>query len=260
MTPTVTEGCPTVPVLKLDNLIQSYAWGSHTAIAALLGEPPSPEPQAELWMGAHPKAPSRVELDGETVSLDEAIARDPQGMLGDAVARAYGPRLPFLLKVLAAGRPLSIQAHPDLEQAAAGFAREEAAGLGRDARERNYRDRNHKPEILYALTPFTALRGFLPIDEVRRRLDVAGLGPFVPGPADTLGAREVLAFFLHLEGDALAAAHRTVLARRHRLDGPSAEWIGRLEAHYPGDRGVLAPLFLRLVTLEPGEALFTGPG
>ncbi|MEO1083281.1 MAG: mannose-6-phosphate isomerase, class I [Acidobacteriota bacterium] len=260
VTSTVASRRPTVPVLKLDNLIQSYAWGSHTAIAALLGHPPSPDPQAELWMGAHPKAPSRVDVGGEVLPLHEAIARDPEGMLGDAVARAYGPRLPFLFKVLAAGQPLSIQAHPDLDQAAEGFDREEALGLARDQRERNYRDRNHKPEILYALTPFTALRGFLPIDEVRRRFDVSGLGPFLPAPVETLGAREILAFFLHLQGDALASAHRTVLARRHRLDGLSAEWIGRLEAHYPGDRGVLAPVFLRLVTLEPGEALFTGPG
>ncbi|MEM1179859.1 MAG: mannose-6-phosphate isomerase, class I [Acidobacteriota bacterium] len=250
----------TIPVLKLENPIQAYAWGSHTAIAAFLGRPPALEPEAELWMGAHPKAPSIVELDGERLALHEAVDRRPETLLGADMAAAYGPRLPFLLKVLAAGQPLSIQAHPDAAQAADGFAREQARGLSLDQRERNYRDRNHKPEILYALTPFTALRGFRPMAEVQRRLEACGLDPLLPAPVASLGARDVLDLFLRLEGPALEMAHRRALEGRHRLDAASAEWIGRLEAHYPGDRGVLAPIFLHLLTLEPGEALFTGPG
>ena len=134
----------------LDNPIQRYAWGSLTAIPALLGKPPDGSPQAELWVGAHPSAPSRTR-SGAT--LEELIAREPQRLLGEASLVRFGSRLPFLLKVLAAAQPLSLQAHPSREQAEAGFRREEAAGLPRDAPNRNYRDLNHKPEILCALTP-----------------------------------------------------------------------------------------------------------
>jgi len=156
-------------VFTLDPKIQEYGWGSYTAISDLRGLPPSEAPQAEMWMGAHPKAPSTLELDGRTLPLHEAIAKNPESLLGADLHRAYGPRLPFLLKVLAARQPLSIQAHPDRRQATEGFAREQEAGVAIDARERNYRDRNHKPEILYALTPFSALRDFRPDDEVNER-------------------------------------------------------------------------------------------
>ena len=244
-------------VLALDNPIQSYAWGSQTAIAELLGREPTAEPEAEMWMGAHPKAPSVVRLGGEAMALHEAIARHPEALLGAEVHRAYGPRLPFLLKVLAAGEPLSIQAHPDRQQAVAGFAREQEKGIALDAGWRNYRDQNHKPEILYALTPFTALRGMRPAAELAQRLETVGLGDWLSPVASP---RDILRRFLALDGETLERALRLVLERRGALDGSSAEWIARLEAHYPGDRGVLAPVLLNLVELAPGQALFTGPG
>ncbi|MCX7014888.1 MAG: mannose-6-phosphate isomerase, class I, partial [Candidatus Sumerlaeota bacterium] len=141
--------------------IQTYAWGSKTAIPELIGQPnPGDEPQAELWMGAHPKAPSRLVCGDQRIPLNEAIAAYPREILGPAVAEAFANQLPFLFKVLAAEEPLSIQAHPNLEQAREGFARENAAGIPLDAPARNYRDDNHKPELLCALTEFFALVGF----------------------------------------------------------------------------------------------------
>ena len=159
--------------LLLDNPIRGYAWGSRTVIAALQGRAvPSPAPEAELWMGTHPGSPSRVLPAGQ--DLDERIAANPIGELGPRVAERFGPRLPFLMKVLAAAAPLSLQAHPSPAQAEEGYAREEAAGLALDDPARSYKDDSHKPELICALTPFTALCGFRPVEATRRLL--LGLG------------------------------------------------------------------------------------
>ena len=111
----------------LSGTLRPYAWGSLTAMAELFGRDPSGEPEAELWFGAHPGAPSAV-LGAEPATLDELIARDPEQLLGRETVAVHGPALPFLAKVLAAGSPLSLQVHPTREQARAGFAAEEAAG------------------------------------------------------------------------------------------------------------------------------------
>ena len=151
----------------LENTVQTYAWGSHTAIADFLGKPsPSPDPWAELWMGAHPKASSRIQDKGRRVSLIDFIAQDPFSMLGESAAKKFKGQLPFLFKVLAAETPLSMQAHPDRTQAEEGFEREDRAGIPMDAPDRNYKDSNHKPECLCALTPFSALCGFRPIHDI----------------------------------------------------------------------------------------------
>jgi mannose-6-phosphate isomerase len=145
---------------RLEGVVRRYAWGSRTAIPELLGREPDGEPQAELWLGAHPSAPSRVVSAAGAESLDACIRRDPEAVLGASVRRRFGDELPFLFKVLAAAEPLSIQAHPDRDQARAGFARENAAGLAVDAPTRSYRDPHHKPELICALTPFRALNRF----------------------------------------------------------------------------------------------------
>uniref|UniRef100_UPI0028BE40B7 mannose-6-phosphate isomerase, class I n=1 Tax=Citricoccus sp. TaxID=1978372 RepID=UPI0028BE40B7 len=141
--------------------IRDYAWGSATLLAELQGRTPTGRPEAEMWMGAHPGAPAGAvpasDPDSAPVPLDELLAADPEVLLGEAAR--YG-RLPFLVKLLAAGRPLSIQAHPTRDQARAGFAAEEATNVPASAPHRNYRDDNHKPEMLVALTPFSALCGF----------------------------------------------------------------------------------------------------
>ena len=140
---------------RLTGVIQPYAWGSLTAIAEFLGKEPTGKPQAELWCGAHPLAPSTVE--GEP--LDKVVAHDPVSVVGRASVETFGSRLPFLLKVIAAAQPLSLQAHPSREQAEAGFAREQAAGIPRDAPNRTYRDGWPKPEVLCAMVQTEALCG-----------------------------------------------------------------------------------------------------
>ncbi|GAA4759776.1 mannose-6-phosphate isomerase, class I [Citricoccus nitrophenolicus] len=141
--------------------LRDYAWGSATLLAELQGRIPTGRPEAELWMGAHPGAPAGAVPAGTPqageVPLHELLAADPERLLGEA--SGFG-RLPYLVKLLAAGRPLSIQAHPTLDQARAGFAAEEAAGVPASAPQRNYKDDNHKPEMVVALTPFAALCGF----------------------------------------------------------------------------------------------------
>ncbi len=251
-------------ILPLENVIQNYAWGSRVHIARLTGGPvPSPVPQAEVWMGAHPKAPSRS--GGRT--LLEMIDGDPTGLLGDDTVRRFGKRLPFLLKLLAAGQPLSIQAHPDKEQAREGFARENAAGVPLDAPGRNYRDDNHKPEILCALSPFWCLSGFRPIPHLLKLLDecalpeveaeTAALG-HSPGPD---GLRALFAALAALGGarkrSLLDRLLRVAASRRGRR--PEYDWVLRISGFYPGDIGVACVLLLNLVRLAPGEAVYCAP-
>jgi len=255
----------------LENRVQEYAWGSRTAIAELLGRPtPSPNPQAELWLGAHPSAPSRAFEGGAWRSLLELIARAPKEELGERVVSKFGKTLPFLFKVLAAETPLSIQAHPDREQARAGFAAEEGAGLAFDAPRRNYRDPNHKPELLYALGRFDMLSGFRrAADTARlfRALGVSALAERATALETAPGALRSLASFLY----ALDAAERSALvvsvvdASRRHVDarGEFARecgWAVRLAELYPGDVGVVVALLLNLIVLEEGQAVYLSAG
>ncbi len=146
--------------LLMNNPIQGYEWGSTDALTRLFGiQNPESKPQAELWMGAHANGCSLVEVGGLSVRLSELIAGRPLAMLGESTMTRFGT-LPFLFKVLCAEKALSIQVHPSKAQAEAGFAREEAAGIAVDAPHRNYRDDNHKPELVFALTPYQAMNGF----------------------------------------------------------------------------------------------------
>ena len=155
----------------LKNKIQPYAWGSYTAISELLGSKnPAGEPQAELWMGAHPKAPSLVDCAGKWISLEELIQKKPEDILGKAVVDKFEGRLPYLFKVLAAASPLSIQAHPSPIQARQGFEKENRLNIPLDAFHRNYKDGNHKPECICAMTPFWAMKGFRNIHDMLRLL------------------------------------------------------------------------------------------
>lgn len=152
-------------LIFIENTPRAYAWGSTDALAEMLGTEPTGEPQAELWLGTHPSSPAHVaQSTPEVQTLIDLVQADPDRY------GVHGGPLPFLLKVLAIGAPLSLQVHPDLGQAAAGFAAEEAAGVPRDARERNYGDANHKPELLVALSEVTALSGFRSIGAARRDL------------------------------------------------------------------------------------------
>lgn len=257
---------------RLTNTVRPYAWGSTTAIPHLLGTQPTGEPQAELWMGAHPGAPSQVDRGAGARPLTEIIGADPEGELGaDAVAR-FGPRLPFLLKILAAEQPLSLQVHPDLARARAGFADEEARGVPLEAPHRNYKDANHKPELLCALTEFDGVCGFRPPAEsadLLAGLDVDSLKPYTDilraGP-EQAALREVLTAVLTADRGAMAESVTAAAAAAARLadeDGPHraayAAYAG-LADQYPGDPGVIAAMLLNYVRLEPGEALFLDAG
>lgn len=246
---------------RLTNTIRPYAWGSTTAIAGLLGVEPTGEPQAEMWMGAHPGAPSRTERG----PLNEVIDEDPGHELGRAAVAKFGPRLPFLLKLLAAGAPLSLQVHPDLEQAREGYEDEESRGVPIDAPHRNYKDANHKPELICALTEFDGLCGFR--DPVEAADLLAGLGidslkPYVDllhaKPQDA-ALREVLTAVLTADPEQLAATVTEVTAAAERLGGAYAPYAG-IAHQYPGDPGVIAAMLLNYVQLQPGEALFLGAG
>jgi mannose-6-phosphate isomerase len=256
-------------VLVLDNPIQNYAWGSRTAIADFLGRPaPSALPEAELWIGAHPKAPSRVVAPAGLGTLDRVIQDDPNRFLGPEVCSHFGNELPFLLKVLAAAEPLSIQAHPSHEQARRGWERENAESVPVDAPRRNYRDPNHKPELVSALTTLTALKGFRPLDQIARSLEPVArpeIAPELSRLARELTPLALRALFARLmtldpEEQGLVLKRATSEAARRRRTDPAWEWVARLMTHYPGDVSVLSPLYLNLVTLAPGDALFLPAG
>jgi mannose-6-phosphate isomerase len=254
----------TPAVIPLDNPVLDYAWGSKTAIATFLGRPPSGGPEAELWIGAHPKAPSRAAEDG--TSLLERIRRAPEAMLGATAAR-FG-ELPFLLKVIAAAEPLSIQCHPNLEQARLGFERETRAGIPLSAPERNYRDANHKPELVVALAPFVALQGFRPVDEILSHLRSIPT-PEIERPLaalrhtkDSEALEALFSSLLSLDRDSrLSLVARVAETAAARREADSAwRWVAALCAGHPGDVGVLAPLLLNLVELQPGDALYLPAG
>ncbi|MFE7778105.1 mannose-6-phosphate isomerase, class I [Streptomyces sp. NPDC057445] len=246
---------------RLSNTVRPYAWGSTTLIPDLLGTAPTGEPMAEMWMGAHPGAPSRTDRG----ALNDVIAADPVHELGPASADKFGPRLPFLLKLLAAGAPLSLQVHPDLAQAREGYAAEERAGIPVDAPHRNYRDDNHKPEMVCALTPFDGLCGFRPPVEAAdllAGLDVDSLKPYVDllhAHPEEAALREVLTAVLAAGRDETAHTVSEAAAAVERLGGPYAPYAV-VAHHFPGDPGVIAAMLLNHVRLQPGEALFLGAG
>lgn len=254
-------------MLLLDNPIQNYAWGSHTLLAQLLGRPPAERPEAELWIGAHPRAPSRAP-GGR--SLLELIAADPARLLGPDVQRRFGAQLPFLLKVLAVESPLSLQAHPNLEQARAGYAREQAAGIPLDAQERTYKDENHKPELLCALTRFEALSGFREPRLTARLFSELGLAELglvaqlrssQPEPL-----RVAFSGLMTLAAEARAQLTADVLTRAERASGTASPfqgsftWAVRLGQAYPGDIGAVASLLLNHLVLEPLQAVYLEAG
>ncbi|ULR51116.1 mannose-6-phosphate isomerase, class I [Streptomyces deccanensis] len=246
---------------RLDNTVRPYAWGSTTAIPQLLGVAPTGEPQAEMWMGAHPGAPSRTGRGPLTEVIDEA----PERELGSRTVEKFGPRLPFLLKLLAAGAPLSLQVHPDLEQARKGYEDEERRGVPIDAGHRNYKDANHKPELICALTEFDGLCGFrepLRAAELLAALDVDSLKPYVDllhAHPEEAALREVLTAVLGADPEEMAPTVTEAAAACARLGGDHAPYAD-IAHHYPGDPGVIAAMLLNHVRLQPGEALFLGAG
>ena len=258
----------------LRGAIRTYAWGSRTAIAEFTGRPvPAAHPEAELWLGAHPQDPARVETDQGDVSLLETLVADPDGQLGPAARSRFGDALPFLVKVLAADEPLSLQAHPSRQQAVEGYLREEKLGIPVTSPVRNYRDASHKPELLVALQQFEALAGFRPAAltvELLRALAVADLDPYVDllnDQSDADGLRALFTTWITAPQPDIDVLVPAVLdgAINYITSGATrfaaeARTVLELGESYPGDAGVLASLLLNRITLAPGQAIFLPAG
>ncbi|GAL59621.1 mannose-6-phosphate isomerase [Pseudescherichia vulneris NBRC 102420] len=246
---------------KLINSVQNYAWGSKTALTELYGiANPNGLPMAELWMGAHPKSSSKIEnASGQPQSLREVIDQDKTALLGQAVAERFG-ELPFLFKVLCADQPLSIQVHPNKQASEIGFAKENAAGIPLDAAERNYKDPNHKPELVFALTPFLAMNAFREFSDIISLLQpVAGahqaIAHFLAQPdADSLS--QLFASLLNMQGEEKSHALAVLKATLASQKGEPWETIRFISEFYPDDSGLFSPLLLNVVKLNPGEAMF----
>src|SRR3954466_962149 len=251
----------------LTSTVRDYPWGSRTVIPELLGQHvPSERPQAELWMGAHPDNPSLLP-DGR--GLDAAISGDPLRLLGPAVTERFGARLPFLMKVLAADRPLSLQAHPTTAQAEAGYAAEEAAGVPKDDPTRTFKDPFHKPELLLALSTFEALCGFRPVEESLHclaKLQLPEVKPTIAALARG-GLRAAIPQLLALPADRRTELVEAVAAKAASVGAAhDPEFINTyrgaasLAETYPADPGVVISLMCNHLKLAPGEAVFLPAG
>ncbi|MCF7941765.1 MAG: mannose-6-phosphate isomerase, class I [Spirochaetia bacterium] len=255
-------------IQRLQPCIQEYAWGDSSWLQAFTGHEESigKDPWAELWLGTHPKGMSEVLIEeGPQVPLAAYIANDPAGVLG------CGRSLPLLFKILAVSKPLSIQCHPTKEQAEEGFARESAQHIPLTADERNYKDDNHKPEILCAVTPFTAMCGFRSPQEIRE-LFVEHLPRFYDRflrgilEGQEIAESAVYAALLKLVIQSERGNRQEMLVLLEQelsgIQGDSLELklVRRFFSQYPGDLSVLAPLYLNVLTLQPGEALYQPAG
>lgn len=259
----------------LRGAIRTYAWGSRSAIAEFTGRPtPTAHPEAELWLGAHPGDPAHLQdSSGGETSLSNAITADPQAQLGSAVRERFGDVLPFLVKVLAADEPLSLQAHPSAEQALEGYQREDLRGVSLQSPVRNYRDRSHKPELLVALSDFEALVGFRPAArsvDLMRALAVPGLDPYIGLLVDQDDAPGLRALFttwitapqpqLDILIPAVLEGAVAYIRSGAKEFAPEARAVLELGERYPGDAGVLAALLLNRVSLKCGEGIFLPAG
>lgn len=258
-------------LFKLENTIQNYEWGSKTSIQELFGfENNNQEAQAEIWMGAHPNGCSKVQLNGKKILLSELIERDKEGFLSPRTALSFS-ELPYLFKVLAADNALSIQVHPSKEEAELGFAKENRLGIDPKHPQRNYRDANHKPELVYALTPYQAMNGFRSFNEIVSLFSRITEQIFIPKVQalvsqfeknlTTDGLESFFVGILSLKGDDKRQAIDGLMTFAHACSENDAQdneftVILELADTYPGDIGLFAPLILNVLTLQPGETMY----
>jgi mannose-6-phosphate isomerase len=269
--------------MRLQGVVQHYDWGGRDFIPELLGVAnPARKPFAELWIGAHAKAPSMAELAGGQKPLDEVIAEQPDAILGQAANAHFGGRLPYLFKILDVHKMLSIQAHPTLAQAKQGFARENAEGISLEAGSRNYKDNNHKPEIGVALTEFWMLHGFRPLEQIAHTVgQTPELGSLLAGFPQRLAAaahdhdarrgllRELYSKVMTMPQEQVDSVLNSLLSRL-RTKPPSDKdnpdyWALRAADNFPlpggcRDRGIFSIYLLNLVHLQPGQGTFQPAG
>ncbi|ELV8626004.1 mannose-6-phosphate isomerase, class I [Vibrio cidicii] len=248
---------------KMDNKIQNYDWGSRTAIQDLFGfANQAQQPQAEVWMGTHPNGCSMVKQGSTHVSLSELIKQDPSAFLSQSTAKTFGD-LPFLFKILAADKALSIQVHPNKQDAELGYAKEQEQGVPLSAFNRNYKDANHKPELVYALTEYQAMNGFRPFDEIIAEFRLCNI-PEINGYLEQFERNPNQDGLCHFFVEILSMKDaRKLNAVDHLLSyaamnqaRPVYALILDLAEQYPNDVGLFAPLLLNVITLKPGEAMF----
>ena len=250
---------------KLINHVQNYPWGTSTYIPNLLGNDITGKPCAELWMGDHPRGTSTALIDSKKIPLNEVIEKYPDEILGEDLIK-YGKHLPFLFKVLSAETPLSIQAHPNKSQAEKGFEEENTRGVPLNAFNRNYKDNNHKPEIICALTPFTAMCGFCNskiIESNFLKLNSSIFRDKLQAAFKEDDNKRIKLFFsalMALDDEELESLAAQAVSWAVNDESIEAELIERFASLYTNDPGVLAPLFLNVYSLDPGEALYQGPG
>lgn len=253
----------TKPFFLMSNTIQNYAWGSIDSFSQLFDiANPQQQPQAELWMGAHPNGCSQVDYQGQKIRLSDLIASDPAHFLSANTAQTFG-ELPYLFKILAAEQALSIQVHPSKSEAEQGFAKENAAQIPLTAANRNYKDPNHKPELVYALTDYQAMNGFRPINEIVehfQRLAIVPLQPLLEHlqqQQTEVGLKSFFTELLSFSGSEKQVAIEQLIAYAHRHQEQALfQLILTLAETYPHDIGLFAPLILNVLTLKPGQAMY----
>jgi mannose-6-phosphate isomerase len=247
----------------MENIIQNYVWGSRTSIRELLGiNNPDNQHQAEIWMGTHANGCSKIKVDSKKQLLSDFIDQHKSEALAAQTETQFG-ELPYLFKVLAAGEALSIQVHPSKAQAEIGFAKEEQAGIPRTAANRNYKDPNHKPELVYALTPYQAMNGFREFAEtiaLFKQVNISAITDLVDAFAaapDSKGLESFFSAILSVQGEVKESAVKSLLeyANANKND-PLFALILELAEQHPGDIGLFSPLMLNVITLQPGEAMF----
>ncbi|MEZ9464556.1 mannose-6-phosphate isomerase, class I [Vibrio splendidus] len=255
-------------IYKLTNIVQNYAWGSNRFLSERFNvENPNMLPQAELWMGAHPNGCSIVDTK-PPMALDQLIKINPTKILGETQAEKSAD-LSFMMKILAIESPLSIQVHPNKKQAEIGYSKEHESKIAIDSASRNYRDANHKPELVFALTDYHAMNGFRQLDEI------IGLFSFLDSEIisyyrnifDANKSENGLADFfeaiMRLDGDdkkiaiqnLMSKCDEAILSANDELV-KTFKLVKNLSQHYPYDIGLFSPLFLNIINLRPGDAMF----
>ena len=250
-------------IFSLKNQIQNYAWGSREILGRMRGVPvPTEQPEAEVWVGAHPAAPSRATVDGAESPLNELIVENPSRFLRPDRTSDW---FPFLFKILAIDAPLSIQVHPTPEQAIAGFEDEQARGIAIEAPYRNYKDRYSKPETVIALSPMRVLTGVRPVEQLKTL--AAAFGAAWLAERAELSPKQLLTEIIRLPEETASAAVQHLVDTAPGLLGASndvvadaAELVRIVDGKYPGDRGLLVAFVMNLVHLAPGESAFTPDG
>ena len=248
--------------LLMQNVIQNYAWGSKTSIHELFGIPnPENQTQAEIWMGAHSNGCSTVEWQATNLKLSDLIAKDKTAFLSAKTVEEFG-ELPYLFKVLAANQALSVQVHPSKQEAEVGYEKENKAGIPLNSPVRNYRDPNHKPELVYALTSYQAMNGFRNFADILHLFQSIKSETLLPliqkfsANQTTAGLEQFFTTLLSLSGQEKELAVHDLLSFAHQKTSDISELILELAQTYPGDIGLFTPLLLNVITLNPGEAMY----